>query len=130
MQDLQFLNGTAICTLVRRLESKTVGIVDPLVFRASRTSELRHRLRNTFLKPTVLMVFHYTRSNWVLYKLTEQNHLFEYDSLGSDPSHWATQEVKRFLRWVYDDEDLPFTTTQASASAGQAPSTYPEIAGC
>ncbi|WYZ36433.1 hypothetical protein EsH8_XIV_000033 [Colletotrichum jinshuiense] len=120
IQPMQWLNSTVIYTFLSRLESENVGVVDPLVFQASRTPKTHQRLQNTFSKPTVLMVVN-NNHHWILYRWrAEDSYLFEYDSLGSAPREVALQ-VKSFLQWVYNKQaNLPFTTTQASVSAASA----------
>ncbi|GKT96744.1 hypothetical protein Ct61P_14594 [Colletotrichum tofieldiae] len=103
LEPTTWLNDTIVHVLTRRLASPDVGVVDPLVIRAAKGDNLRHRLSTTLSKPVVLMPFN-SGHHWVLYKWTRSRTLLErYDSMGGDDGGGvvAAMPVVEFVEWAY-----------------------------
>ncbi|KAK1954577.1 hypothetical protein LY78DRAFT_686835 [Colletotrichum sublineola] len=106
-------NDTVINTISQRFTSTSVGVVDSLIFCASRTAKLRLRLRPVMSKEVVLIFLH-EPGHWILFRwLSASAVLEEYNSQRpSSSSPPGVERVKVFLRWACSEDDMAIELRQ------------------
>ncbi|KAK2051788.1 hypothetical protein LY76DRAFT_375692 [Colletotrichum caudatum] len=113
-----WVNDQVINTLSQRLTSATVGVVDSIVFCASRNAKLQLHLRPIVTKEVVLIFLH-EPGHWILFRwLRASGVLEEYDSLrpSSVKSPTSVDRVKVFLRWACAEDNMAIELRQVEVS--------------